>query len=137
MANSPRPKRDARIDFLRGFALLTIFIDHVPGNLLGTLTLRNFGFSDAAELFVLLSGFSAMLAYGRVFEQAGPGRGWRRVVARCLRIYIFQIVLLLTTLAIIQFWITFFGLQPQRIRVMLHGVLGLGKACPSRPNRRT
>lgn len=112
---------------MRGFALLTIFIDHVPGNFLGTLTLRNFGFSDAAELFVLLSGFSAMLAYGRVFEQAGPGMGWRRVIARCLRIYLFQIVLLLATLAVIQFWISFLGLEPRRIRVMLHGLLGFGR----------
>ncbi len=106
MPNPSPTKRDPHIDFLRGVALLTIFIDHVPGNFLGTLTLRNFGFSDAAELFVLLSGFSAMIAYGRVFERARPGMGWRRVVARCLRIDIFQSGLLLTTLAIFPlFWI--------------------------------
>ncbi len=127
MTDASPTKRDPRIDFLRGVALLTIFIDHVPGNFLGTLTLRNFGFSDAAELFVLLSGFSAMIAYGRVFEQAGPGSGLHRVFARCLRIYLFQCGLLLTTLAIVQLWITFFGLEPHRIRVMLHGVEGLGK----------
>jgi hypothetical protein len=43
-------QRDPRIDVLRGFALLTIFVDHVPGNILGMLTLRNFGFADAADL---------------------------------------------------------------------------------------
>lgn len=126
MASSPRTKRDVRIDILRGVALLTIFVDHLPDSFLGTLTLRNFGFSDAAELFVLLSGFSAMLAYGRVFEQAGPGTGLRRVGGRCLRIYVFQIGLLLMTLATFQFWITIFGLEPRNIRVMLHGVQGLG-----------
>jgi hypothetical protein len=126
MTDASRAKRDPRIDFLRGVALLTIFIDHMPGNFLGTLTLRNFGFSDAAELFVLLSGFSAMIAYGRVFDQAGPGKGLRRVVARCLRIYAFQCGLLLTTLAIFQFWISYFGLEPHKIQMMLHGMQGFG-----------
>src|SRR6266487_3160746 len=60
-------KRDPRIDVLRGLALLMIFVDHVPDNLLSLITLRNFGFSDAAEVFVLLAGFSSMLAYGRIF----------------------------------------------------------------------
>ena len=48
-----------------------IFIDHVPENGFATFTLRNFGFSDAAEVFVLLAGFSAVLAYGRTFEGQG------------------------------------------------------------------
>ena len=80
--------RDPRIDFLRGVALLTIFIDHVPGNFLGTLTVRNFGFADAAELFVLLAGVSSTLAYGKQFERVGAGRALRRVAGRCLRIYL-------------------------------------------------
>jgi len=41
--------RDHRIDFFRGLALIFIFWDHVPHNPLGQITLRNFGFSDAAE----------------------------------------------------------------------------------------
>jgi hypothetical protein len=125
LAGSSESKRDPRIDFLRGAALLTIFVDHVPGNFLATLTVRNFGFSDAAELFVLLAGFSAMIAYGRVFEQAGAGMGLRRVGARCLRIYLVQVSLLLTTLAIVQFWISNFGLEPGKIRPLLHGVAGV------------
>jgi hypothetical protein len=42
------PQRDPRIDVLRGFALLTICV----------VTLRSFGFSDAADLFVVLAGLS-------------------------------------------------------------------------------
>ncbi|MBN9241756.1 MAG: OpgC domain-containing protein [Mesorhizobium sp.] len=60
-------RRDTRIDVLRALALLTIFIDHVPGNTLDTLTYKNFGFSDAAEAFVLISGISVALAYGGKF----------------------------------------------------------------------
>lgn len=41
--------RDPRIDFFRGLALIFIFWDHVPHNPLGQITLRNIGFSDAAE----------------------------------------------------------------------------------------
>ena len=83
-------QRDLRVDLLRGIALLTIFIDHSSGNILGQLTLRNFGFCDAAELFVFLAGFSAVLAYGKCFERDGIAAGLRRIGARCLRLYAFQ-----------------------------------------------
>src|SRR5262245_62216950 len=57
--------RDARIDFFRGLALIFIFIDHIPGNAFANVTLTNFGFADAAEIFVLLAGYAAFLAYRR------------------------------------------------------------------------
>ncbi|MCG7505729.1 OpgC family protein [Mesorhizobium retamae] len=75
-------ERDTRIDVLRGVALLMIFIDHVPGTVFELFTYKNFGFSDAAEGFVLISGISVALAYGRKFQ---PGnrllatlKMWRR-----------------------------------------------------------
>ncbi|TIT88604.1 MAG: hypothetical protein E5W55_26220, partial [Mesorhizobium sp.] len=40
--------RDTRIDVLRALALLTIFVDHVPGTVFENLTYKNLGFSDAA-----------------------------------------------------------------------------------------
>jgi hypothetical protein len=107
-----RLPRDGRIDLLRGFALLTIFIDHVPDNPLTAVTLRNFGFSDAAELFVILAGISAMFAYGKCFAREGTGAGLRRVLGRCARLYIYQIGLLIGTLAIAQAWRAQFGLEP-------------------------
>lgn len=60
---APRSGREHRVDFLRGLALITIFINHVPGNLLSNFTHTNFGFSDAAEVFVTLAGFAAAQAY--------------------------------------------------------------------------
>lgn len=77
--------RDERLDVLRGLALVMIFINHVPGNMWENWTSRNFGFSDAAEAFVLMSGISAGLAYGTYFRPQGMrfwtglGRVWRRV----------------------------------------------------------
>lgn len=109
MAGSPKSARDPRIDLLRGFALVTIFIDHVPDNPLNALTMRNFGFADAAELFVILAGVSTMTAYGRAFERDGARSGLRRVLLRCLRIYLFQAGLLLATLAFVHLWRQHFG----------------------------
>lgn len=57
------PNRDLRLDFFRGLALITIFINHVPGTIYESITSRNFGFSDAAEAFVLMSGIAAAFAY--------------------------------------------------------------------------
>lgn len=104
--------RERRVDLLRGVALLTILIDHVPANVLGRFTLRNFGFSDAAEMFVLLAGFASMLAYGNTFAREGIGAGLRRLALRCLRIYAFQVGLLLLTLAVITLWLRTFQLEP-------------------------
>ncbi|MER0239532.1 OpgC domain-containing protein [Fulvimarina sp. MAC8] len=67
VAPKPATSRDNRIDFWRGVALIMIFINHVPGNFWERYTSRNFGFSDAAELFVFLAGFAAAFAYGRPF----------------------------------------------------------------------
>jgi hypothetical protein len=81
-------KRDLRIDFLRGIALLTIFIDHVPENRWASVTQQAFGFSDAAELFVALAGFSAVLAYGRYFTGEQALSGARRIASRIGIIYV-------------------------------------------------
>jgi hypothetical protein len=105
-------KRDARIDVMRGLALLMIFVDHIPGNWLSFVTLHNFGFSDAAEVFVLLAGFSSMLAYGKIFEREGTLSGMRRIMLRLGRIYLFQIGLLLITLGVVLVWTKQTQLQP-------------------------
>ena len=94
-----RLQRDSRVDVLRGTALIMIFIDHLPGNRLSLVTLHSFGFCDAAELFVLLSGFSSMIAYGASFDRDGVLIGLRCVFLRCVRLYVFQAALLLAVLA--------------------------------------
>jgi hypothetical protein len=111
--NAQPPRRDARVDVLRGVALLMIFIDHVPGNTLSLVTLRNFGFADAAELFVLLAGFASMTAYGRIFSRDGIMSGLRRVLLRCLHLYLFQALLLVTLMVVAGSWIHNFGTIPE------------------------
>ncbi|MGH1571541.1 OpgC family protein [Methylobacterium sp. P31] len=108
-----KPVRDARVDVLRGFALLTIFVDHIPRNAPALFTLHNFGFSDAAEIFVLLAGYSSMMAYGGLFDRAGIRTALVRIARRCLRIYLFQAGLLLATLVIVRIWMDLTGLTPR------------------------
>lgn len=79
-----RTTRDPRLDVLRGLALVMIFINHTPGTVFENWTTRNFGFSDSAEGFVLMSGIAAGMAYGKFFTGTGPywagvGKIWRRV----------------------------------------------------------
>ncbi len=84
--------------------LLTIFIDHVPENRWASVTQQAFGFSDAAELFVVLAGFSAVLAYGRYLDDSDKsGIGIRRIASRIGTIYLFHLGTLLLVGAILAF----------------------------------
>ena len=73
--------RDLRIDACRGIALWFIFLDHVPNNIGTWVTLRNYGFCDAAEVFMFVSGVTCALAYGRAWRS----EGWTGVIGRTLR----------------------------------------------------
>jgi hypothetical protein len=88
------------IDFWRGFALVTIFIDHVPQNVFQYATVRNFGFSDAAELFVFLSGASVALAYGSRFFRGETATAIRAVLRRALTLYWVQTLISLLIIAL-------------------------------------
>lgn len=97
-ALTTKAPRDPRIDVFRGLALVMIFINHVPGNPYEYLTIRNLGFSDAAEAFFLMSGIAAGLAYTPRFMQAQRNkRGLWRAIAplwkRAWSLYVVQITL--------------------------------------------
>jgi hypothetical protein len=92
-------KRIDGIDFWRGFALLTIFIDHVPENIFQHVTQKNFGFSDAAELFVFLSGVSVALAYGTRFFDGEAVVAVRAVLRRAFTLYWVPILISLLIIA--------------------------------------
>ena len=63
--------RDLRLDLFRGLALLFIFIDHIPNNVLSYITLHSIAFSDAAEVFVFISGYVAATVYGKALQRQG------------------------------------------------------------------
>jgi hypothetical protein len=80
--------RDYRIDFFRGLALIVIFVDHIPFNIYSYLTPRNFGLSDAAETFVLVSGISAAYAYFGRFASGEKLLAGVRAVRRGFTLYV-------------------------------------------------
>jgi hypothetical protein len=100
----PNPKRDQRLDFLRGIALVTIFVNHVPGTVFENFTSRNFGFSDAAEAFVLMSGIAAAFAYTKA-AKSSVGEAFLKSSARAFKLY--WVHLLITALALVSVvWIS-------------------------------
>lgn len=92
--------RDTRIDVLRALALLTIFVDHVPGTVFENWTYKNFGFSDAAEAFVLISGMSVALAYGGKFKPGGRLLATLKMWRRAGVLYISHIVVTMMVIAL-------------------------------------
>jgi hypothetical protein len=84
MANS---FRIGSIDFWRGGVLVAILVDHIPGNLLETLTPRNFGLSDSSEAFVFLSGLSIGAVYLPRARNHGLAAVARSCFWRALRLY--------------------------------------------------
>jgi hypothetical protein len=95
--------RDHRIDFFRGLALIFILWDHIPQNPLGHFTLRNFGFSDAAEIFVFLAGYAAVLAYGKIALRDGYFIASVRILRRAWTLYVVHIFLLVLLMGIVFF----------------------------------
>jgi hypothetical protein len=97
-------RRDLRLDACRGLALCFVFIDHIPGNTFEWLTLRNYGFSDATEVFVFVSGYTCMLAYGGALSE----QGWPTVIVRSLRrgLEIYAAFLLLVIVYLVLVWAT-------------------------------
>lgn len=89
------------IDFWRGFALVTIFINHIPGLYFERFTFRNVSLSDSAELFVFLAGWAMRkLTDGKA--RALPAK-WLviRLEARAFQVYFAQIVVTELAIALI------------------------------------
>ena len=85
--------RDLRVDFFRGIALWWIFVDHIPANWVAQFSLRNFALCDATEIFVLLAGYAAGLAYGRSMDRHGWLFAGADVLRRAWTLYIAHIFL--------------------------------------------
>jgi hypothetical protein len=92
-------RRDLRLDACRGLALWFIFLDHIPHNFFGWMTLRNYGFSDTTEVFVFVSGYTCMLAYGGALREQGWPTTTTRAMRRGWEIYVAFLLLLIVYLA--------------------------------------
>jgi hypothetical protein len=97
----PGSERISSVDLWRGFALVTIFVNHIPGNALEPLTPKNFGFSDASELFVLLAGMAAAFAYLPKFLAGRGSYTTLKMVLRAFHLYVAHLATLCMAGAII------------------------------------
>ena len=116
--------RDIRLDLFRGLALWFIFIDHIPTNIVSWLTVRNYGFSDATEIFVFISGYTAVIAYARMMEREGWVRAAARIYRRVWQLYVAHILLFVAFSAQVA-WVSIARDTPALIEEM--ELLGLGQ----------
>ena len=92
-------ERELRLDLFRGMALWLIFIDHLPPNIVTWLTIRNYGFSDATEIFIFISGYTAAFVYGRAMRELGFVVATARILRRVWQIYVAHVFLFTIFLA--------------------------------------
>src|SRR5215469_8336007 len=103
------PPRDLRLDFFRGLALICIFIDHIPENYLNYVTISSVAFSDAAELFIFISGFTAALVYGRALATRGALIATVQVLRRAWQLYVAHIFLFVIFIAEVSYTVRTFN----------------------------
>jgi hypothetical protein len=96
-------ERELRLDLFRGIALWLIYIDHLPTNILTWFTIRNYGFSDATEIFIFISGYTAAFVYGRAMKDRGFVVACARILKRVWQIYVAHVFLFTIYLAEISY----------------------------------
>jgi hypothetical protein len=92
-------ERDLRLDLMRGIGQWMVFLDHIPYDVVSWLTLRNYGFSDAAEFFVFISGYTAGFVYGPSVVYGQLLGATKRLMKRAWQLYIAHIFLFLFFIA--------------------------------------
>jgi hypothetical protein len=95
----PPKGRDLRLDFFRGIANWAIFLDHIPNNAVNWITTRNWGFSDAADMFVFISGYTAAFVYARIMLERGTIEAATRILKRAWQIYVAHVFLFVIYIA--------------------------------------
>src|SRR6266545_1378393 len=128
---------DLRLCLLLGIAAWFLFLDHVPHNVVSQLTMRNFGFSGATDLFVFAGGYTAAILYGRMMLERGFVVTATRVFKRLWQLYAAYIVLFVIYIDLIgyaarqsaapaligEFNVT--GIVDHTVRTLIHGLLVL------------
>lgn len=95
----PPSQRDLRLDLFRGLANWAMFLGHVSSSVLAWFSFRNYGFSDGADLFVFISGYTSALVFARKMLERGFVFGTTRLFRRVWQIYVAHILLFVFYLA--------------------------------------
>jgi hypothetical protein len=94
---------DLRLSLLLGIAVWFLFLDHVPHNAVSALTLRNFGFSGATDLFVFVGGYIAAIVYGKMMLERGFVVTATRIFRRVWQLYAAYVVLFVIYIDLIEY----------------------------------
>src|SRR5215510_5475773 len=126
---------DLRLCLLLGIAAWFLFLDHVPHNAVGLLTMRNFGFSGATDLFVFVGGYTAAILYGRMMLERGFIVTATRIFKRLWQLYAAYIVLFVFYINLIGYVArkaraseiigdyNAIGIVDHTVRTLIHGLL--------------
>src|SRR5215510_867367 len=126
---------DLRLCLLLGIAAWFLFLDHIPHNAVSLLTMRNFGFSGAADLFVFIGGYTAAILYAKMMLERGFIVAATRIFRRLWQLYAAYVVLFVVYIDLIgyvarksrapeligEFNVT--GIVDHTIRTLIHGLL--------------
>jgi len=81
--------RNPAYDFIRGFALISILLAHIPLNALTVFTIRDYALFDATEVFVFIAGFMVGLVWLKMAARQGTMAPVRRFVIRAIKLYVY------------------------------------------------
>ncbi len=95
------PRQANAVDFWRGFALVTIFINHIPGIYYSRFTPVNFSVSDSADLFVFLAGWALRYVVGSGDRQTPTRHLVLRLSGRAVTLYAAQTLITMLAIAML------------------------------------
>jgi hypothetical protein len=93
----PRPPN--AVDFWRGIALISIFVNHIPGLFYDRFTHRAVSISDSAELFVFLAGWSLSYVVGRPERPTPVSQIMFRLGGRAVTLYAAHMMIVMIAIA--------------------------------------
>lgn len=93
-------ERDPRLDFFRGVGMLIILLAHIPNDRWALWIPARFGFSDATEMFVFLSGMASAIAFGTTFDRNGASALIARTGQRIWQIYWAHVIVFIVVVAL-------------------------------------
>lgn len=95
-------ERDLRLDLFMGLALWLMFLGSFRSNFVNWISLGKFGFSDATEIFIFISGYTMASAYYPVIRDHGLRAALQLILAvagRAYLTYVFMFALYLTAIS--------------------------------------
>jgi hypothetical protein len=76
---------------------------NLPNNVVAEFTFQSVMFSDAAEVFILISGYTAGIVYGRAMERQGFVIAAVRVYHRVWQLYVAHVFLFMIFMATVAY----------------------------------